>query len=96
MIPLDRSHSPHKFPTHKDQRSVQVFVVLLYEVLVVLVRFPLVLVVEFGTGVMVLLVIDGKYDPRARFNASSILKRVHPSVRPELKGDTHILACFSS
>ena len=50
MIPLDRLHTPHKFPTHKDQCSVQVLVVLLYQVLVVLVRLPLVLVVELGAG----------------------------------------------
>ena len=36
--------------THEDQRGVQVFVVLLHEVAVILVRFALELVVELDTG----------------------------------------------
>ena len=49
-IPLDSFYMPHEPVTHEDQRSVQVLVVLLDEVPIVLVRFPLVLVIKLRTG----------------------------------------------
>lgn len=74
--PLVRSHPPHNVPTHEDpEGGVQVLVMILYEVLVVLASLPLGLVTEFGATSYgpARDMMDGKYDPRVRFKASSIL-----------------------
>ena len=47
---LDPFYMHTKHPTHEDQGSVQVLIVLLDEVVIVLVHLPLVLVIKLRTG----------------------------------------------
>ena len=69
---------PHTIRTpHKDHGSVQVLAVLLDEVLVILVRFPLVLIIKLRTGNHNFTQMDGKYGAEAQSNVSPILKRIN-------------------
>ena len=83
----------HEPFTHENQGDVQVLVVHLDEVFVILVHLPLVLAMEPVTA---LLAMDGNNGAKVRFNASSILKQVISSTRPESKQGTHISMCSSS
>ena len=76
-VSLDSFPIPYEPLTHKDHGSVQVLAVLLDEDLVILVRFPLVLIIKLRAGNHSFTWMDGKYGAEAQSNVSPILKQIN-------------------